>query len=231
MQDFNFDSSNDFNPEFNQNDCFNWSEKDWRKYLNNCQKEVFQFLKCYTACLHMENRLDEVAKMMGWDAGWSDPEEDKFILDFNPSDEQEAEEIEAIEIYTVHTQPVLIVSNGLLLFLEAQFADLIEQENGNISPRFCWAFAISLGKLRSEVLFAANCIDAGDFNLGICHLKNALSHLNNTFEIIGHDYFKKISGYETFEEACRLRLFDLRQLWIRLIQDCRKQAAEEGTIG
>lgn len=225
MKDFNFDSGSENNSGDNQNDCFFWSEKNWRNFLNDCEKEIFRFLKTYNECLSYERRLDEVAKRMGWDSGWADPEEDKFFLDFNTDAEDSDEETEpSADVYTVHTQPVLIVSNGLLLFLESCFADLIEKQNGTVPSRLCWDFAISLSKLRSEILFAVNCIDAGDSNLAICHLKNALAQLNGVFEIISNDYFIKMHLYESFEFACRIRLFDLRELWIRLIEDCRSYA-------
>ena len=71
-------------------------------------------------------------------------------------------------------------------------------------------------------LLAANSLDLGDYLLAVCHLKKAHAALNESLRInrlFSHQSNKVLEEY--FKET-NLRLHDLREIWLRVMHDCRK---------
>ena len=79
---------------------------------------------------------------------------------------------------------------------------------------------------------AIHALDFGDYAMAICIFKRALSALNACFAHIGSESADGIGAVRECRDELRHRLFDLREIWLRVISDCRedteRQTDDEG---
>ena len=74
-----------------------------------------------------------------------------------------------------------------------------------------------------NVLLSIQALDLGDFGLSICHLKNSLSALNQSLSLLSQLKHPNLAFADGFRREAQIRLFDLRELWIRVMGDCRHE--------
>ncbi|MGB0409224.1 MAG: hypothetical protein ACPG3X_06195 [Opitutales bacterium] len=221
MSDSNFDQSEGDNwEEFSSNDI-NWSESQWRSYLNGSDRDTARFLSIYNSVKHKPNHLDEVATLMGWDAEDISMTDEFSFTDME--DDDRPEEAPEGAPYTLHRHPVFVVTRSLYRYLHQSWEHFISQTPHNISPKLCWDYANSLHRAEMNVLLSIQALDLGDFGLSICHLKNSLSALNQTLALLDELTHPNARYLEGFRNEIRIRLFDLRELWIRVMGDCRHE--------
>jgi hypothetical protein len=215
-----------------------WNEYDWQQYLKVSDAEIVRFVTTYLKHRHEANHLDLVAKALGWDReDWvqSNWEDEAPSDTFNPmpwSDNDE--EFEAIESqlntpYTVHRHPVYIVACGLSAHLRRVWHHFFAHFPHLIPSTMVWNLASQLSAFQINATMAIQSVDLGDFNLGVCHLKHALAALNQLFRTLGllSDAIRK-EAKELIENTQSV-LFDLREVCLRVIQDCRTEARMDHT--
>ena len=71
---------------------------------------------------------------------------------------------------------------------------------------------------------AIHALDFGDYAMAICLFKRALAALNDCFAQIGSEAADKVEAVCEAREDMRMRLFDLREIWLRVISDCREDS-------
>ena len=200
-----------------------WGESQWRKYLHGSDRDTAKFLSIYNSLKDKPNHLDEVAVQMGWDAEdisltdeFSAPESENEGEGETPFDAHDAP-------YTLHRHPVIVVTRALYRYLHQSWEHYMAHSQNYLSPQLCWNYANSLHQAEMNVLLSIQAIDLGDFGLTICHLKNSLSALNQTLNILSQLTHPNAAFLEGFRNEARIRLFDLRELWIRVMGDCRHE--------
>lgn len=223
MSDSNFDhSEGDDWEEFSSNDL-NWSETQWRNYLNGSDRDTARFLSIYNSVKDKPNHLDEVATLMGWDAEDISMTDEFSFMDIEedvPADDDEAREGAP---YTLHRHPVFVVTRSLYRYLHQSWEHFMVQNPQSVSPKLAWDYAGSLHQAEMNVLLSIQALDLGDFGLSICHLKNSLSALNHSFALLNELKHPNPAYLENFRNEVRIRMFDLRELWIRVMGDCRHE--------
>lgn len=198
---------------------FNWSESQWRDYLKGSDRDTARFLAIYNSVKDKPNHLDEVASMMGWDA-----EDISMTDDFGIAEiEDNADQDEDGAPYTLHRHPVFVVTRSLYRYLHQSWEHFMQQNAEGISAKLAWDYAGSLHQAEMNVLLSIQALDLGDFGLAICHLKNSLSALNKSLALIGSLTHPNEAYLESYQNEIRIRLFDLRELWIRVMGDCRHE--------
>ena len=75
-----------------------------------------------------------------------------------------------------------------------------------------------------NVLLSIQALDLGDFGLTICHLKNSLNALNQTLALLNQVTHPNSEFLASFRSEIHIRLFDLREVWIRVMSDCRTES-------
>ncbi len=219
MSDPNFDHSEGDWEEFSGEP--NWSESQWRNYLKGSDRDTARFLSIYNSVKDEPNHLDKVASLMGWDT-----EDISMTDDFNFSeleeDETPAPENEGAP-YTLHRHPVFVVSRSLYRYLHKSWEHFLSHSEGQVSAKLSWDYANSLHQAEMNVLLSIQALDLGDFGLSICHLKNSLSALNQTLSLLNQLTHSNQSFVDGFRYEARIRLYDLRELWIRVMGDCRHE--------
>ena len=218
MSNPNFDHSEGDWEEFSSEPS--WGESQWRNYLQGSDKETDRFLSAYNSVKNKPNHLDEVATLMGWDVeDISLTEEFTFIEE---DEERPPSEISSAP-YTLHKHPVFVFTRALYRYLHQSWEHYMLHSERSLTPKISWDYSNSLHQGEMNVLLSIQALDLGDYGLSICHLKNSLSALNQTLSLLDqldHPSSKFLNG---FRKEAQIRIYDLRELWIRVMGDCRHE--------
>jgi hypothetical protein len=200
-----------------------WTEAEWLKYLDEQEDAVRSYIKHYDQLGEASDRIDEVARRMGWE----------MSLEPQTDAEAEAEEAEADEMlagdwdpYTLHRNPVFISSRAIYLSLIAHWERIAAQPD-----RVPSALAITLQSLlyrgNEHMIHAVNALEMGDYTLSICLFKRALADLNATFACLSTPNVLTTPLALRYREYALPRLFDLREIWLRVMTECRQSAEDD----
>ena len=63
----NSDSDGLFDNDWEDRGELSWTEKDWQKYLSEQEDAVRDYIKHYDQLADATDRIDEVARRMGWE--------------------------------------------------------------------------------------------------------------------------------------------------------------------
>ncbi len=218
MSNANFDPSEGNWGDFYEENT--WDEHQWRKYLKDSDSDVQRFLNIYDALKDKPNHFDEIAVQMGWDIEDISLTDD--FADLSDDDLQEdLDENDELAPYTPLSHPVTVATHALYSSLRQIWEDYVNQNGSYASPQVCWQYADSLHQAEMNVILAVHAIDLGDYGLAICHLKNSLSALNKTLSLLNQIVHPDENSLDKLRKEILVRLFDLRELWIRVIGDCR----------
>lgn len=222
MNQYEFEGSNE--GDWEEGGDLAWNESDWQVFLKNSDKEVARFMTIYNKVKDQDDRLDAAANLMGWHRDdWSSS--DEIELDENDLPlirPMEIEEVNNMDPYTIHRHPIYITSNALFSYLRASWEQLMRKNKESNSSDLVWGYSVSLADAEKHCIMAANSLDLGDFLLAVCHFKKAHSALNESMRInrlFKHHNSNKIKIYM---EETNVRMHDLREIWIRVMNDCRR---------
>lgn len=227
MSEPNFDPSEGDWEDFSGSEEPTWTENQWRRYLQGADRETARFLSIYNSIKEKPNHLDEAAALMGWDAD-DISITDEFGPDFIADGRGSAGEgdFDDLDPYTLHKHPVHIVSQALYRYLTESWDHFLAHNEGNgglPSAADCWRYARSLHRGEMSSVLAIQALDLGDLGLAICHFKNGLSALNATLAVMDRLSHSDGEFLGAFQHEARIRIFDLRELWIRVMGDCRAE--------
>lgn len=211
-----------------------WNEYDWQRYLKQNEQDIARFLNLYHKHKTVPNRLDEIAHLLGWDKeDWNTPDEPapqddgqalaSWYAASEETGEDEMEEPDDLSPYTVHRHPVFIVTRGLYRHLKEGWEFMINNSGATIPTRLSWDFSNSLQGGELNAIMAIQSLDMGDFNLAVCHLKNALAAMNHSLALVNQLPVQGNPMLPAFQADAQLVLFDLRELWLRVMAECRDE--------
>ena len=226
MSEPNFEHSDgDWEEDFSSEP--NWSESQWRNYLKSSDRDTARFLSIYNSVKNKPNHLDEVASLMGWDAEDMSMTDDFAAMDQDGDEpSSEADDLAENEAapYTLHRHPIYVATRALYRYLHQSWEHFMIHSESSINPQVCWKYANSLHQAEMNVLLSIQSLDLGDFGLSICHLKNSLSALNQTMALLNQLNHPNTEFLNGFRQEVNIRIFDLRELWIRVMGDCRHES-------
>ncbi len=222
MSSFEYENYSD--GEWDDRGDLAWNEYDWQQYLKQNDQEISRFLSFYNKLKHQPDHLDDVAHLMGWDSGdWAPGDESSEQSSWDEKKDDEDGPDEDLQPYTIHKHPVFIVTRGLYQNLYHVWEQYSAQGLNHIfNPAVTWKFAASLHAGEINAIMAINALDMGDYSLAICHLKNALSAINHSFSIL-QNIPQKTPTMATLHQEATIALFDLREVWLRVMNDCREE--------
>lgn len=227
MSAYEFDGYSD--GDWESHEELAWNEFDWQQYLKENEREIGEFLVHYHRLKHRPDHLDEIARILGWDA------EDWAAADQEDDDEEHSgdegvmrEDDGSLSPYTIHKHPVYIVTHGLYQHIFHCWEHFTTQNHRTLSPILATRFPVSLHAGELNAFMAINALDMGDFNLAICHLKNALAALNHTMGLLQQLNIRNTRAQSLFQAECMGVFFDLREVWLRIMNDCREEERRHG---
>ncbi len=232
MNSPNFDNSSDNDWDGGRGEL-EWTERHWKLFLQDADAEVTRFLKIYQSLHDSSQRLDKTAQVMGWDSEeWSNDYDlsdeariDWISIDLEADDEEDEEEMDDIEDndpYTIHKHPLYVTTRSLFLILNHHWQVMLSEFVNSTEVMDSFRFAEGLRKGETNAIMGIHALEMGDYNLVVCHLQRALDGLNASFGIfqgVVNESDEEIGPH--FKQEVAAACFDLRELWLRVIRECR----------
>lgn len=201
-----------------------WNEFDWERYLREQDDVIHRYLGFYEAFRNAPNRIDAVAEQMGWGQGdWSESgEAEEATEPAEDEDAADATEFGEAEIYTLHKNPIFVATKAIYLGIKRQW-ELSAGDASKVPPRLALALLASLHRGEEQAVQAIHALDFGDFAMSVSLFKRALSALNESLTLLNSAEATKHPAVMTYREQTLPRLFDLREVWLRVIAECREE--------
>jgi len=224
----NFESDGPSENEWDDRGDLAWNEFDWEHYLREQDDVIHRYLAFYEQLKGHPDRIDEAAHLMGWD-------EEAWSADYggDSSDDDEKEEIEEeseakeasdykAEPYTLHKNPVFIATKSIYLSLKWTW-ERIALDVTKVPQPLALKFQTSLYRGEEHALLAIQALDFGDYAMAISLFKRALRELNQSLALLSERGDSGPRAFSNFREDALPRLFDLREIWLRVMNECREE--------
>ncbi len=205
MDDFSFDSFNEFFPD--DSNELKWSERDWVKYVRKSDSEISRFASAYSINRAAGKSLEDIALMTGWPINQGEEEP------YGSQDDSEDAEF-SYEPWTLLNHPIFIISKALFKCMDEHMGRLLDE--APLSTHETWALAKSISEATNFVSLAVNSTDLGEDALARCHYKMGAAAFNTLLAKVNSIPAPK--SKEGDERLVRVRniIFDLRQLCLNL---------------
>lgn len=202
-----------------------WNEFDWERFLRDQEGFIRHYQELY---LHFEShpdRIDLAAQLMGWNAcEWAgsdflDGDDDSEGFDDDDPDEDDCDDIEP---YTLHQHPIYIATKALYAWLQARWLDLACNNSGApVDSAARYQASLHMGE--ANAISAIHALDMADYALAICLFKRALADINRAFHCLEALTKGHTESLLRYRRDAKLRLFDLRNISLRVMQYCREE--------
>lgn len=223
----NSDSDGFFENDWEDRSELSWTEADWQKYLGEQETAVRNYIKHYDQLSDAVDRIDEVAKRMGWeltDAPSGDVTKD---LDDDLDDDEDDELFDGNwDPYTLHRNPVYIATRALYLSLIGHW-ERVAAQPGRVPAALGITLQGLLYRGNQQVMQAVQALEMGDYTLAVCLFKLALRDLNQTLARLSQPDVEATPLAVRYREYALPRLFDLREIWLRVMSECRQSHTDE----
>jgi hypothetical protein len=218
----NFDSDGGSENEWEERGDLAWNEFDWERYLREQDESVIRYLRFYEASQSKTDRIDEVAELMGWgDGEWTDDDSAEETASAKSEDADFGEDDED-EVYTLHKNPIFISTKAICLSLKKRW-ELTAADNARVPQSLAISFLASLHRQEENAVHAIHALDFGDYAMAVSLFKRALGGLNGSLALLNDDSAMKHRAVAAYREEALPRLFDLREIWLRVITECREE--------
>jgi hypothetical protein len=201
-----------------------WNEFDWERYLREQDDSIARYQKLYEACPESADRIDSVAEQMGWSVDdWTEeggeiPDSD----DDEDDDDDDDLDFENGDVYTLHKNPIFIATKAISQGLQLRWLQAAGQA-GALPPSISLAMLTALHRGEDQAVQAIHALDFGDYAMAISLFKRALNVLNSTLALLNSDEAALQPIVVDFRAQALPRLFDLREIWLRVINECRDE--------
>lgn len=207
-----------------------WKEFDWQRYLNQSDGEIERFVQLYAGAQPAHDRLDNVARQMGWDSGDWSIDDAGFVME-QAADIPDSEQRGSAEYdpFTVHQHPVYVATRGLYLIIRREWESLLIAGLAPSDPAVSWMLARRLHEGEVSALLATQAVEMGDVELAVCHFKGMLGELNRSLASLPEADSGCSKKVLSADRVLRGALFDLREIALRVIYECRDEARRRPT--
>ncbi len=224
----NFEPDGPSDNDWDERGDLAWNEFDWEKYLREQDDVIHRYLAYYETLREHPERIDEVAHMMGWDEeSWSSDSADISSRDNNGSETAADAATGDLndfnsEPYTLHKNPIFIATKAIHLSLKRSW-ERIAPDAEKVPQPLALALHSSIYRGEEQAMLAIQALDFGDYAMAISLFKRALRELNQSFAHLGMPAVAKLPAVARFAEDALPRLFDLREIWLRVMNECRDE--------
>lgn len=226
MSSPNFDNSGD-HESWDGKGELEWTERNWKQFLKDSDGEVGRFIKIYQSLKHDPQRLDHTALGMGWDAEeWSaelDLDEDERPDWLGGSlDDEDFDDMDDNDPYTIHKHPLYVTSRALYVLLSYYWKIIVMEHPETMTVFDCQRFGEAARAGETNAIMGIHALEMGDYSLVVCHLQRSYASLNDCLGCFQKSATAKDSPIDkSFVDEFYACFFDLREVWLRVIKECR----------
>lgn len=214
----NFDSGEAGDEQWDERGELAWNEFDWERYLRGQAGAITRYLRLYDEAGERPDRIDHVAERMDWGAeDWTSEEGGEAA-----EDAADAED----EVYTLHKNPIYIATRALYLSLTCSWEELAAEER-TVPQANAVRLLVRLHRGEAEAVEAIHALDFGDYALAVTLFKRALATLNGLLAEMQAPALAS-GRAAAWREMALPRVFDLREIWLRVIAECRDELERLG---
>ena len=214
----NFDSDAGSENQWEDRGDLAWNEFDWERYLREQDELIGRYTRFYEATPISPDRIDKVAEKMNW--GHEDWSEESASGDFD--DDDEAEESDADDVYTLHKNPIFIATKAIYQVIRRSWESLAV-DSDRVPQPLAVALLSSLQRGEEHAMQAIHALDFGDYAMAVSLFKRALSGLNESLALLNDRAVSSHPYVCAWRDEGRARLFDLREIWLRVMAECREE--------
>jgi len=211
----NFDPDGSPEQEWDDRGDLAWNEFDWERYLREQDESIHRYLQLYESCRNQPDRIDAVAEKMGW--GLDESDADSAVHESDDADFLDDE-----EVYTLHKNPIFISTKAISLGLRRSW-ETFATDHGKVPQPLAVGFLASLYRSEEQATHAIHALDFGDYAMAVSLFKRALSALNVSLAMLNVDATLRHRAVIAWREDAQPRLFDLREIWLRVMAECRDE--------
>ncbi len=227
----NTNSENPSDNEWDDRGELVWNEFDWERYLRQQDESILRYLAFYEQLRTHPERLDEAAKLMGW--GVEEWTSDATLGDSDDDDEDEEDDDDTGEVdlgdeadpYTLHKNPIFVASRALFLSLKRTWEQVAESGD-KVPQKLALSFYAALLRTEDQAMQAISALDFGDYAMAISLFKRALRDLNLAMGNLTPEACAHSRALDHYRGSALPRLFDLREVWLRVMGECREELAQ-----
>ena len=209
----------DSNPENDWEDSWDtiWNEFNWEQYLRNEDDAIAKYQTLYNKLIRSANRLDEVALFMGWQQAPA------LQADEEAGDTETADALP--QPYTLHKHPLFVSSKALHGWLMEKWSQHVALCSEQVSTTKALALVSSFSESDYYGLLAVTALDLDDYALAIAYFKRGMVSINKALALLAEFEESEVEPLPTYVKQARIRLFDIREIWLRVSSDCRATIA------
>lgn len=216
----NFESDGSAENEWNDRGELAWNEFDWERYLREQDETINRYLAFYETCISNPQRIDEVARFMGWDDSQWDSSESAQSDDPSATEILAEEYASVPEVYTLHKNPIFIATKAIYLRARRNW-ELLASDSSKVPQDIALAYLSSLNTGEYHAVQAIHALEFGDYAMAISLFKRALSTLNQTLALLHQPDDSNERHIRAYHGDVIMSIFDLREIWLRVISECR----------
>lgn len=221
----NTNSENPSDHEWDDRGDLIWNEFDWELYLREQDDVVVRYLGYYEQHKVCSERLDHAARQMGWRVGEWTSEGVQDGLELNDDDDADDDEAgDDGEPYTLHKNPIYVATRALFMSLRRAWEELAADPTKVPQPLALRHLSV-LSRTEDQAMQAVSALDFGDYAMAISLFKRALRDLNLVLASLDEQACAENKALIRHRELARPRLFDLREVWLRVMSECRAELA------
>lgn len=208
----NYESEPNPNNDWDDSWDIDWNEFRWEQYLQTESEEIKKYQMIYAKLIRSQNRLDEVALYMGWQPS----SETAAEADPNPPESEEGQ-----PPYTIHRHPLYVSSKALHEWLSNQWQRRVKLLSKQLDPSKAVSYLAAIQESDQYGVLAVTALDMDDFALAIAYFKRGLVAVNKALGLISEFEAIGADSLSLYSKHARIRLFDIREIWLRVTSDCR----------
>lgn len=213
MSDFNPDNPSDSEGDDDLGGLA-WTEFDWERYLREQDDVIHRYIGFYELTGDAPDRLEKVARHMGWAfEGEADDEDDT---------DDDSDDDDDIEPYTIHKNCIYVATKAIFLKLTREW-ERMAGDAKNVPQPLAVAFTGALGRAESHAVLAAHALDFGDFAMAVSLYKRAHAAISRAISMLDENAGRPAAALAQYRERAVPMLFDLREITLMMMRDCRKE--------
>jgi hypothetical protein len=214
----NFDSDGASENQWEDRGELAWNEFDWERYLRDQEETIGRYLSFYESAKGRPDRIDYVAEKMDWGAPvWAEDEDDE-----ESAEEPTSAADEADDVYTLHKNPIYVATKAIYSSLFRSWLKSAA-DPAKVPQAMGVAMLASLHRGQEQAVEAIHALDFGDYAMAVSLFKRALAALNGSIAVLNDDRGLAYRHVAAWREDAMPRFFDLREIWLRVIAECREE--------